>query len=111
MLAPLDVYLLDQRSERGRFAAANGTGDENQAVLIAGQQLQCFRQAELVHGPHFCVDDAEDEIRPKTLPDDTGTETAEAICVGKIGVPARGELCPLRVGEEAVGESRGASRR
>ena len=52
MLAPFDIYLLDERGERGRFAAANRAGNENEAVLITREQLEMFRQTELVHRAH-----------------------------------------------------------
>ena len=52
MLAALHVYLLDERGEGGRFAAADRAGDEDEAVMEAGEKLEALGQAEFVHRAH-----------------------------------------------------------
>ena len=52
VFATFDVYLFDERSERRRFAAADRTGDENEAVVITREQFEMFGQTELVHRAH-----------------------------------------------------------
>ena len=104
---PLEVHLFDQRGQRRGFAAADGSGDENQTILVTGQQLQALGQPELVHRPHLCIDDAEDEIDPETLPNDAGAKSAERVRVGKIRVAPFVELDLLAVGQEALGQGGG----
>ena len=47
------IHLLDQGGERGRLAAADRTGDEDQPVLVTRQQLQVLGQTEFIHRPHL----------------------------------------------------------
>ena len=107
VFAPLDVHLLDQRRERGRFAAAHGTGHEDEAVLVTGQQFQAFGQTQFVHCPHLGVDDPENEIDPEPLSHDAGPEPAGRIRVGEVRVAALVELDLLRAGQETLGQRRG----
>ena len=78
VLAPLDVYLLDERGQSGRFAAADRAGDEDESVMEAREQLEALGQAEFIHRPHPGADDAKDEVDPEPLPNDTGAKTPEA---------------------------------
>ena len=90
VLAPLQVHLLDERGQRGRFSAADRTGDEDQAILIARQQLQCSGKPELVHRSHSRVDDAENQIDAQPLPHHAGPKTPELIRVGEVRIAALG---------------------
>src|SRR3954464_12385892 len=84
VFAAFEVHLLDESRERGRFAGADGTCDENEAVLVTRQQLETFRQTKFIHGPHLSVDDAEHEIDSETLPDHACPETADLIRVSEV---------------------------
>ena len=92
VLVPLEVHLLDERGQRGRFAGADRAGDEDEAVVIAREQLEALRQAELVHRADVGADDAEDDVDPEPLPNDAGAEAPELGRVGEIDVAAFGEL-------------------
>ena len=90
---------------------ADRAGDEDEAVVILGEQLQALRQAEFIHRPQLGVDDAEDDVDAEPLPHDAGAEAAEGSGVGKIDVAALGEKLLLRVVEKAHGEPLGVRRR
>ena len=72
------VDLLHHRGERGRFAAADRAGDQHQAVVILGEDLELLGQAEFVHRAHLGVDDAEDGVVALALPDDVGAKAGQA---------------------------------
>ena len=110
VLAPLEVHLLDQRGERGRFAAADRTGDKDEPILVAREQFQVLRQTEVVHRPHLRVDDAENQIEPEPLPDDTGAKTPKLRRIGKIGIAALGQKRLLPIREKTIRESCGLFR-
>ena len=100
VLAPLDIHLLDQRRQRGRFSAADRAGHEDEPVLITREQFQMLGQPELVHRPHLGVDDAEDEIDSEPLAHDAGAKATEIIRVGEIGIAALVQLRFLHVGKK-----------
>ena len=55
VFATFDIYLLDERRQRGRFAAADRTGDENEAVLITREQFEMFRVSRARPSSARCV--------------------------------------------------------
>ena len=110
VLVALDVHLLDERGQRGRFAAADRAGDEDEPVVKTGEHLEALGQAEFVHRAHLGADDAEDEIDPEPLPNDAGAEAPELGGVGKIDIAAFVELRPLRFVEESGGQRLGVLR-
>src|SRR4029077_8068468 len=99
---PLDVYLVDQSREGGRFPAADRASDENQSVLITGEKFEMLRQTELVHRAHFCVDNAKDEIDPEALAHDTRAIPGEIIRIGEVGVAALVQLRFLGIRKKAI---------
>ncbi len=70
------VDLIDEGGERGGLAGADGAGDEDEAVVIAGQGRQVSRQAEFLHRADLGVDDAEGHVDAEALLDDGGAEAA-----------------------------------
>ena len=110
VLVPLEVYLLDERGEGGRFAAADRAGDEDEAVVITGEQLEALRQTQLIHRAHVGADDAENEIDPEPLPNDAGAKAPEVGGIGEIDVAALVQLRHLRLGQETGGERGGIFR-
>ncbi len=64
VIVPLQVDFLDHGSQRRRFAAADGTGDEHETVVILGQLLEARRQPDLVHRPQLRRDDPENDVDP-----------------------------------------------
>src|ERR1051326_1938764 len=100
VLAALEIHRLDERGERGRLAAADRAGNEDETVMETGQQFEALGQAELIHRADVSADDAKDDVDPKTLPNDAGAETPEIVGVGEIDVATLLELCALRLGQE-----------
>ena len=76
-----------ERGQRGRFAAADRTRDQHEAVVVFGQFLENF-----LADPSSSIvlqvggDDAENEVDAQPLPDHAGTEAPKSIGVRKIHV-------------------------
>ena len=104
VLAPLDVRLLDQSRERGRFSTADRAGDENQSVLITREEFEMLGQTELVHRLHLCVNDAKNEIDPEPLAGNAGAIPAECIRVGKIRVAPLVQMRFVQAGKKTFCE-------
>ena len=111
VVVPGAVDLLDQRGQRGGLARADGAGDEDEAVVVLGEELELLGQAELVHGADLGVDDAEDEVDAQPVPDNAGAVTASLIGVGEIDVAPLFELLLLHLGEERPHQALGVGRR
>src|SRR6266436_919048 len=60
------------------------------------------RQAELIHGAHFRVDDTKDDVDAEPLPYHAGAITADSVGVSEVGVAPLLQLRFLRIGEETL---------
>ena len=101
---PGPIHLLDEGGHGGAFSAANGTSDQDQPVLVLGQQLELGGQAQFVHAPHLGLDDAENDLIAQTLSDDAGPETPSRIGIGEINVSPRGQYFFLVLVEKTHGQ-------
>ena len=59
VILPVQVSVVDQRGERGRFAGTGRPGDEDQPFLEQRKTLQHRRQTEVVAGEHLARDEPE----------------------------------------------------
>ena len=79
--------------------------------MEAGQQLEAFGQAQLVHRAHLGADNAEDDVNAEPMPNDTCAEASKLRRIGKIEVAAFGQLSALCFVQETGRECRGVAGR
>jgi len=75
--------------------------------METGEQLEALGQTKLIHRADLGADDAEDDVDPEPLPNDTGAEASKLRRVGKIDVAAFGQLGALCFIKETGRERRG----
>ncbi len=107
MIMPGSVDLLHQSGQRGALARADRSGDQDETVLVLGEELELLWEAELVHRANPAADDTEGEIVPEALPDHAGAESTKTVGVGKIHVAALGHDLFLGLGQETHGQPLG----
>lgn len=87
---------IDKSGERGGFSGTDGTGYEDQSVLITGEGNDAFeRKPDFFHGADFIGDDPEGHVVAEPLFNDRGTITAVGVLVGEIDVAVGLEAIPL----------------
>lgn len=92
------------RQSRG-FSRANGTSDEDESVVVAGERQDVFgRQADFLDGADFGIDDPEDHIEAKALTDDRGAKSAFTVIVSKIDIALFLQSFPFGFTEERLGQ-------
>ena len=84
----LGVDRIDEGRECGRFAAADWAGDEDEAVVEAGEGFHRVRQPQFFDRGDFGFDDTEDHVDTEALLHDGGTEATEVGGISEIHVTA-----------------------
>ena len=100
VVVPRLVHLVHEGRERGGFARTHGPGHEHEAIVVLGEQLERFREPEIVHRAEICADDPEDDVDSQALAHHAGAKASEIRRVGKIDIAPRGQEFFLGVGQE-----------
>ena len=96
---------IDEGCERGRLAGADRSGDEHEAVLIAGERQDVFEwQADVFDRADVAVDDAKHHVIAKALLDDRGAVTTAGRRIGEVDVAAFFETGPFGFRKERARE-------
>ena len=99
---------IDEGGEGGGLAGTDGTGDQHEAVLIAGERKDVLeRQADVFDRLDLVVDDPEGHVVAEALFDDGSAVASVRRGVGKVNISLFFEPFPFLRTEEGPGEALG----